>query len=141
MMKKRLKIFLLYRCLQEKMDRIISGNIEILLLWGKTIYLSMRFFSKFVFLCNLCFVASVILRVVENTKKKNTDFSGQVLLRPIESTLVVLGYGAILVNLLFIVLCFYLLIAKRIKQIPRWLVITNLVFFAIEFYYFFISNF
>jgi hypothetical protein len=141
MMKKRLKIFLLYRCLQEKMDRIISGNVEILLLWGKTIYLSMRFFSKFVFLCNLCFVASVILRVVENTKKKNTDFSGQVLLRPIESTLVVLGYGAILVNLLFIVLCFYLLIAKRIKQIPRWLVITNLVFFAIEFYYFFISNF
>jgi len=101
----------------------------------------MRFFSKFVFICNLCFVASVILRLVENAQKKNEEFSGQILLKPIESTLVVLGYGAIVLNLLFIVLCFYLLIAKRIKQIPRWIVITNLVFFVIEFYYFFFSNF
>ena len=101
----------------------------------------MRFFSKFVFICNLCFVASVILRIIENAKKKSGDFDGRILLKPLESTLVVLGYSAIVFNLLFIVLCFYLLIAKMIGQIPRWLLITNLVFFAIEFYYFFFSNF
>jgi hypothetical protein len=86
-------------------------------------------------------VASVILRLVENAKKKSGDFDGRILLKPLESTLVVLGYSAILFSLLFIALCFYLLIAKMITQIPRWLLITNLVFFAIEFYYFFFSNF
>ncbi len=99
----------------------------------------MKFFSKVTFICNLCFVASVILRFVESAKKKQVNFNGQVLAKPLESTLVVLGYGAIIVNAVFLIAC--LLLAKKTKLIPRWIVITNLVFFIIQVYYFFISNF
>ncbi|NOT90854.1 hypothetical protein [Ferruginibacter sp.] len=101
----------------------------------------MKIFSKFVFICNLCFIASVILRFVENAKKKSGHFDGQILLKPLESMLVVLGYGSVIISFIFLLACVYWLIAKKIKQIPRWLVITNLVFFVIQFYYFFFSNF
>lgn len=101
----------------------------------------MRFFSKFVFVCNLCFIASVILRFVEIEKNKSGSFSGQVLLKPIESTLVVLGYGALIFSFIFVVVCLLLFITKRIKQIPLWIVITNLIFFIVQVYYFFFSNF
>lgn len=101
----------------------------------------MRFFSRIVFICNLCFLASVILRFVENAKRKNENFDGQILLNGLESTLVVLGYGAIFINVLFLLFCCGLLIFKQIKQIPKWIVIVNLVFFIIQVYYFFYSNF
>jgi hypothetical protein len=101
----------------------------------------MKFFSKIVFICNLCFVASVILRLVENAKKKDANFDGLVLLKPLESTLVVLGYSAIIINGLFLVICLFLLAAKKIKQIPQWIVLCNLVFFLLQVYYFFFSSF
>jgi hypothetical protein len=101
----------------------------------------MKFFSKIVFICNLCFVASVILRLVENAKKKSGSFDGQILLKPLESTLVVLGYGAIFVNLFFLLACLYWVVTKKIEQIPKWIVIVNLIFFPIQVYYFFFSNF
>jgi hypothetical protein len=101
----------------------------------------MKFFSKIVFVCNLCFVASVILRFAENAKKKNGSFDGQILLKPLESTLVVLGYGAIFINLFFVFACIYWFITKQIKQMPKWIVIVNLVFFIIQVYYFFFGNF
>jgi hypothetical protein len=101
----------------------------------------MRFFSKITFICNLCFAASVILRFVENAKKKDEAFTGLVLAKPLESTLVVLGYGAIIINTFFLIACLFLLAAKKIKQIPKWIVIANLVFFVIQVYYFFFSNF
>lgn len=101
----------------------------------------MKIFSKFVFICNLCFIASVILRFVENAQKKAGNFNGQVILKPLQSTLVVLGYSSLIISFLFLIACLYWLLVKKIKQIPRWIVITNLVFFVIQFYYFFFSNF
>jgi hypothetical protein len=101
----------------------------------------MKIFSKFVFICNLCFVASVILRFAENAKKKTGNFDGHILLKPLESTLVVLGYGAIFINLFFVLACVYLFTVKKVKQIPLWIVIVNLVFFIVQVYYFFFSNF
>ena len=101
----------------------------------------MRLFSKIVFICNVCFVLAVIMRLVENAKKKSGDFNGQILLKPLESTLVVLGYGAIFLSLLFLLAGIYWISTKQIKQIPKWVVITNFVFFPIQVYYFFFSNF
>ncbi len=101
----------------------------------------MKFFAKIVFLCNLCFIASVMLRFVENAKKKDEHFDGLVLLKPLESTLVVLGYTAILVNALFLLVYVIAIAAKKNKQIPRWIVLCNLVFFLLQVYYFFFSSF
>jgi hypothetical protein len=113
------------------------SNLEL----GFNIIKYMKIFSKFVFICNLCFVASVILRLMENAKKKTGSFDGQILLKPLESTLVVLGYGAIFINLFFLLVFLYGFITKKIEQIPKWIVIVNLVFFPIQVYYFFFSNF
>jgi hypothetical protein len=86
-------------------------------------------------------VASVILRFVEKAKQQQEDFRGLVLAKPLESTLAVLGYGAILVNAVFLLVYVFAAAAKKTKQIPRWIVIANLVFFIIQIYYFFISDF
>jgi hypothetical protein len=83
----------------------------------------------------------VILRFVENAQKKAGNFNGQVILKPVQSTLVVLGYSSLLISLVFVIACLFWLVTKKIKQIPRWIVITNLVFFIIQIYYFFFSNF
>lgn len=101
----------------------------------------MKFFSKIVFICNLCFVASVILRFVEKTRQQQEDFRGLVLAKPLQSTLVVLGYSAIIINAIFFIVYLLAAAAKKTKHIPRWIVITNLVFFVIQIYYFFFSNF
>lgn len=101
----------------------------------------MKFFSKIVFICNLCFTASVILRFSEMAKKKKENFNGHILLNPLESTLVVLGYGAIFLSVFFAILCLFLFVTKRIHHIPGWMVIANLLFLLVQVYYFFFSNF
>ncbi len=98
----------------------------------------MRFFSKFTFICNLCFVLAVILRWVENSNKKKGSFDGAIQLQPLESTLVVLGYGAIVVNLVFLLCWLALRIFKVPQTLPRWLIRINLLFFIAQFIYFFL---
>jgi hypothetical protein len=80
---------------------------------------------------------AVILRTVENINKAKPNFDGQLLPQPIESTLVILGYGALFINFIFLFCCVGLLIFNRIKQIPKWIVIANLVFFILELFNFF----
>lgn len=101
----------------------------------------MRFFARIVFICNIAFIASVILRFVEikNSAKGNANLALK--FQPVESTLVVLGYGAIFLNLFFIIFSIYWVAAKKINFIPRWILLFNLVMFPIQVYYFFYSNF
>lgn len=101
----------------------------------------MRFFSKIVFICNCCFIASVILRFVENANKKKGNFNGNIILQPLESTLVVLGYGAIFINLVFNLFVLVMLSQKKDLKIPRWLMWTSFIFLIIQIYYFFFSNY
>ena len=101
----------------------------------------MRFFSKIVFICNLSFIAAVILRFVENAHKKKGNFDGAITLQPLESTLVVLGYGAIIINFIFNLFVMVLLLSKKDPFIARWLIWSNFFFLIIQVYYFFFSNF
>ncbi len=101
----------------------------------------MRFFSKIVFICNCCFIAAVILRFVENANKKKGNFNGNIILQPLESTLVVLGYGAIFINLVFNLFVLVMLSQKKDLKIPRWLMWTSFIFLIIQIYYFFFSNY
>ena len=115
----------------------------------------MRFFSKITFICNCCFVVAVILRWVENTNKKNTDFDGAIQLQPLKSTFVVLGYGAIFVNVLFLISYLFvklffkkpvkvqqqILLPKAVKH-PNInaLIWINFLFFMAQIYYFFFTT-
>jgi len=98
----------------------------------------MRFFSKLTVFCNLCFLASVVFWYIEMNNKSQGD-SSQVLPLPwIENTLVILGYSAIIVNALFLLLAFIFYSFKTNIKIPRWIMIFNIVIFCLQVYFHFI---
>jgi hypothetical protein len=96
----------------------------------------MRFFSKLVVICNLCFIIAVVLRVIENINKKDVAFNGYIKLDPLESTFVVLGYGAIIINIIFNGILLILFISKRKPNISNWMIWFNFLLLIIETCYF-----
>jgi len=69
------------------------------------------------------------MRYIEmDTSKK----SGEAITRLplIQNTLVILGYSAIVMNFLFLLVFIYLLLGKKINRVPRFLLIFNLIVFA-----------
>ncbi len=83
---------------------------------------------------------AVILRFVEMFNKKKQQFTGVIKLQPLESSLVVLGYGAIVVNFIFHFIIIILILSKTKNQIPRWIIWANFLFFIAQIYYFFFSE-
>ena len=101
----------------------------------------MRFFARVVCICNVCFIAAAILRLVEMRASAKGNEGLALKFQPLESTIVILGYGAIFLDFIFIVCCLYWIVTKKINFIPRWVILFNLVIFPIQIYYFFFSNF
>ncbi len=101
----------------------------------------MKFFSRVVFICNCCFIIAVILRMYENAHKKNGNFNGAIQIQPLESTLVVLGYGAIFINLVFNLIVLVFFVAKAKQPVAKWLIWTNFLLLILQLYYFLFSNF
>lgn len=97
----------------------------------------MRFFARFTFICNVCFIIAVILRAVELSRKTTGNFSGAIKFQPLEATLVILGYGAIFVNFVFLLLLVYLGISRKLNSLPAWIWVFNLLIFPFQFYFFF----
>ena len=96
----------------------------------------MRFFSKLVVICNACFIIAVALRFIENAHKKNVAFSGAIQMNPVESTFVVLGYSAIIINVIFNLTILILFISKRKQVIPKWIICFNFLLLLAQIYYF-----
>jgi len=99
----------------------------------------MRTFSKIVLLCNCCFVIACILRLVEHYKRKDGNFDGAIPLQSLESTIVVLGYGAIFLSAVFTFQMLYFFVIKKVNTLPKWIVATNLAMFPVQIWYFFFS--
>jgi len=96
----------------------------------------MRFFAKIIFICNCCFMASVILRYLEiNADKagKNPNVLG---FQPLESTLIILGYGAVLFNFIFLLCSLVVYLFKKELPVANWILLFNLVLFFIQLIYF-----
>jgi hypothetical protein len=99
----------------------------------------MRFFSKITFICNVCFLISIPLRIIENLKFPKGDPNRIIQLQPLEGTIVILGNPlAIIVNFIFVIISLYWILSGRVKQLPLWIVFFNLVLFPIQVFYFFI---
>lgn len=98
----------------------------------------MKLFSKLTFICNISFILFIVLRYIDiNNKKVKVDDN----LSPLPfltGSLVVLGQLAIFINIIFCVIAAILIISKRMKQIPQWLVVTNFIMLLFQFFYFFI---
>ncbi len=99
----------------------------------------MRFFSKLVAICNICFIIAVILRLVEINMRKAGNYDGALKYQPLEATVVILGYGAIFLNVIFVLFSIYWLLTKKIQLISRWIVLFNIVLFPLQVYFFFFS--
>jgi len=101
----------------------------------------MRIFNKVVFICNVCFIAAVFLRWIEMNNKKDGPFTGNVIPLPaLQNMLVLLGYGAIILNLLFCIICIIRLLTKGNLFLPKWVSIFNLLIFPAQVWYFFFSK-
>lgn len=96
----------------------------------------MKFFSKITFICNLCFIAFIILREVEKARAVNGNNEALVPLPALQNMLVILGVTAVVINFIFAVTCIVFHLLK--KQIPaaKWLVWVNLMFLLFQFIYF-----
>ena len=97
----------------------------------------MRIFSKFIYLCNLCFVASVILRFWENASKKAGTVNAVVKLQPLQNTLVILGYSAVVFNFVYHLFLLGFLAKKSTNALPKWIIWVNFLFLIVQVYYFF----
>ena len=98
----------------------------------------MKFFAKITLICNTGFLVFVILAFVELGNKKNNGNDKIIPLPFVEGILVILGQFAIFINLVFCFTMMILLLLKKGKQIPSWLVTINFIFLLAQFYYFFI---
>jgi hypothetical protein len=94
----------------------------------------MKQFSKFVFICNVCFAIAVISRYVQfgNAIQKTEALGFQ----PIVSTIVILGYAAVCFNFIFLLTCLLVYLFKKTLPIPEWILIFNLILFFVALLYF-----
>lgn len=98
----------------------------------------MRFFSKIVVFCNACFLISVVLWYIEVHNKTEGSNIAVLPLPWLEGTLVILGYGAIIINFFFLVLYMIWFSFKMEIKIPRWIIIFNIIMFCCQVYFHFI---
>ncbi len=95
----------------------------------------MKVFNKLVFICNIMFIVTAILRLVE-IQRRATGVNGRLTpLPPIEGIVAILGYGAIFINFIF-VLTFIILSFKGKPILPKWITYFNLIMFPLQFWYF-----
>ena len=100
----------------------------------------MRFFSKITVLFNACFLVAVVLWYLER-HKSHEGSATQILPLPwLEGTFVILGYTAIVVNVLFLLLAFIFYSFKTAVKIPRWIIIFNIIIFCCQVYFHFIHK-
>lgn len=95
------------------------------------------FFSRFTFLCNICFLLFVIFSKLE-TNAAPAATPGTVARLPFFKDLVIiLGFSAIVINLLMCISYVVVVAFKKMTVAPKWLSIANFGFLILEFYFFF----
>ena len=102
----------------------------------------MKFFSKLTFICNGCFLASVVFWYIEVYNKRQTGKDYRLIELPwAENILVILGYGAIIINLFFLLIIFIYTAFKIKHRIPRWMIFFSVIMFACQvFFHFFFKK-
>ena len=100
----------------------------------------MRFFSKLTFICNICFIAAVIYRFADVAKQENRHLNALMPLEPLQGSIVLLGYGSILINFIFIL---FALTGKKgliAQSFSQKIFLANLSFLPLQIGYFFFFN-
>jgi len=100
----------------------------------------LRFFARLTVICNICFIITVILRAVEQARRAKGSFDGLIGFQPLQATIVILGYGAIILNLAFLIAAITWYFRGSLNRLPRWIVWFNLILFPCQLYVQFLSK-
>jgi hypothetical protein len=99
-------------------------------------HIMFKFFSKLTVICNCCFIAVLIWRYWQ--QQQPVQAAKEALrLQPLESTLAVLGYSAVFVNLIFHIWVAILWVLQKHPVVAKWLWLFNVLLFLIQLYFFF----
>ncbi len=91
----------------------------------------MRFFSKIVFICNICFLISLLMRYIEIHRTASHD--AVIALPWVEATVVVLGFiVAILLNAAFVFIVLYRKSIRKHVPVPLFIIIFNMLLLPVE---------
>ncbi len=100
----------------------------------------MRFFSKIVFICNICFVVSVLMRYLQAFQQKTNHAAGTVVLQPVMASVAVLGLIlAVILNSVFAFIILYRKSIRRPAAVPAFVLWFNLIMLPVEIWYQFLS--
>jgi hypothetical protein len=91
----------------------------------------LRILFRLAFICNVFFIVCVIMRFTS---------APQYIPEPLIELSVILGWFAPLINLINFALILILLSRIQKKQIPPWLLYTNIICFILQIYFFFILH-
>jgi hypothetical protein len=91
----------------------------------------LRLLFRIAFICNLFFIVCMIMRYTTAP-----NYLPQFL---IELSLI-LGWPAMFINLLSFILALILISRIKTRRVPLWLLYTNIIFFLIQIYFFFILH-
>ncbi len=97
----------------------------------------MRFFSKFTFLCNGCFLVTAFFTY---TKLFLNSGKFPQPLNLIKGTVVILGYLGWIVNIAFLLTWLILFLVGKKPNVARWMLLVNLLILIFQIYYFFIDR-
>ena len=96
----------------------------------------MKLFSKIAFLFNLAFLFAVTVRMIERKDPQaESPLAG---FQAVENTLVVMGYTAVLINLVFVIAFFLARMGGRSTGVFQWIWIFNCIFLVLQILYFFV---
>jgi hypothetical protein len=96
-----------------------------------------RIFSKVVTICNVCFLLSLLFRFLGIGSNNTSNGSVVAPLPWLQNMLIILGYGAIFLNIIFFSFYLFLLLFKKQLMVGRWLLMINLIIFIVQIIYFF----
>ncbi|RYZ18770.1 MAG: hypothetical protein EOO10_25265 [Chitinophagaceae bacterium] len=74
-------------------------------------------------------------------KRSNGNLEPAIGVQALQGTLVILGYGAIFLNVIFFIWGIIAFARGGAQAVPRWLFWFNLLLFPVQVWYFFFANF
>lgn len=97
---------------------------------------TIRFFSRFAIICNICFVLFALFNYFQDAA--TTGVRGTVERIPyIKEIIIILGFPAIAINLIICLVYLSLFVAGKMRIIPRVLAAINVAFLIVQIVYFF----
>ena len=100
----------------------------------------MGFLSRLAFICNSSFLLMLLFRFVEMRRVVQGKPDGLLGYQPLVATMIILGYAAILLNIVFCAFLLLSFIRKKNMAISRWLQWSSILFLLVQVLYFFVGN-